>query len=695
MELRNQAKGAKPDISGDLDVRGVNRTKVQEPAPEPAGKPTKFKPNEDERYGTSDLPQLDLVGMAKANEPKQPAKPVTPKVETGAETPIKKGSFPHHIAMYNGKAVLIDYVGKKDRDQFVTGASRIATNGAEGYVITTKGEVFKVTQKSRRASPVTGAEREQVLADLKGLEPKSPKPDQVPDAGKMVQPAPKPDVSAKKEPWEMTREEVGIDRAVPIKDPEVKGLVWSHPGAEVTPKKKIKSYSIEDTGTNYKLWDSTGVASVLKGTYGKGVPNAFKRAIEHARKLDVESALKEGKPVPKEVLADYPDLAKKYEAPAKESPAAPKPVAKQESGKAVAGEPKAYDMRAPNGDVVKVENAKPFKASNAPKLDLYIDTRIVGSGRSKKRVTVISDARTGLQVASGGSAATAEAGLNEIIRQRGEKGILARIEEVVAKHGEVPGYSKPTTIKPLPKTPSKDIQKPATKVESVVAPERSDSAVIRKAHNIPPAKNRIPMPEEWKSEKMIPGMGLRPSQRDFLVKELNAAKERGDEIAEVKVPGDGEWKIKTGSDLFKGLLVDLGKKRIQSDSGPVKLDGGGAMSANALYKMVKASDKIAGASGQAMPRIKFLTEVGEAQLEKEGWTVSRRYSSRAEAKADVKDGGWVESIWSSTSRGGGTTDYYAINPPKELVESQAKKYEAPAKEPPAAPKPRTARRRLC
>jgi hypothetical protein len=38
MELRNQAKGAKPDISGDLDVRGVNRTKVQEPAPEPASK---------------------------------------------------------------------------------------------------------------------------------------------------------------------------------------------------------------------------------------------------------------------------------------------------------------------------------------------------------------------------------------------------------------------------------------------------------------------------------------------------------------------------------------------------------------------------------------------------------------------------------------------------------------------------------
>jgi hypothetical protein len=733
---------AEVDSKGNAAQVVVFDSALLKKSPEPVGKPTKFKPKEDKRYGTSDLPQLDLVGMAKANEPKQPAKPVTPKVETGTETPIKRGSFPHHIAMYNGKAVLIDYVGKKDRDQFVTGASRIATNGAEGYVITTKGEVFKVTQKSRRASPVTGAEREQVLAELKSLEPKSPKPDQVPDAGKMVEDAPvaKPGKPAKKEIKEKVDDYdddyVRPPKGVPSNARVVKSAgqkqVWqeSYGGTRTyylfdgTKSRRLGSVSdydkssykedalITDSFEPWELsWDEirrnrgpqlrtvvskTGrrmtrnewVSAMLPDQtfkFNSGAPTLEAGGSAHtsdvvvakmreAHKASVEKALEEGKPVPKEVLADYPDLAKKYGA-AKDAPVAT-PAKDTASGKKEPWEMtreewrnlRSEASRAESNALKMVDRGGAFPGSPRHNSWLWgtperirLEFGVEAQPIRKNGVPIITHERVIEKALKDGKPVPAE--------------VLADYPDLAKKYGTakdapaVPAVTKPEA----PKTAS-PVAKPETgKIEaSVVAPEKADSAVIRKAHNIPPAKNRIPMPEEWKSEKMIPGMGLRPSQRDFLVKELTDAKARGDKIAEVKVPGDGEWKIKTDSSGFNDLLTDLKKKRLQTDSGPVKLGGGGLTSANVLYKMVKASDKVAAASGQTMPRIKFLAEVGEAQLKKEGWTVSSRYSSREGAKADVKEGGWIESMWRSDGRRGGTIDYYAINPPKELVESQAK-----------------------
>jgi hypothetical protein len=73
-----------------------------------------------------------------------------------------------HYAVYNGKAVSMGYISNA-KNQFKMAAMRIVDNGAEGFVITPKDKVFKVTQSSRMAKPVTGRERDDALAELKKL----------------------------------------------------------------------------------------------------------------------------------------------------------------------------------------------------------------------------------------------------------------------------------------------------------------------------------------------------------------------------------------------------------------------------------------------------------------------------------------------------------------------------------------------
>jgi hypothetical protein len=68
----------------------------------------------------------------------------------------------HHVAFYSGKAVLMDYITNK-KEQFRRAAQRIADNGASGFVITPKGQVYAVTRDKRMASPVTGEHAEYVL----------------------------------------------------------------------------------------------------------------------------------------------------------------------------------------------------------------------------------------------------------------------------------------------------------------------------------------------------------------------------------------------------------------------------------------------------------------------------------------------------------------------------------------------------
>lgn len=55
----------------------------------------------------------------------------------------------HHIAEYNGKQVVMDYVSPKE--EFKYACMRIIDNGANGIVICPDGKRYEVTQSSRKA----------------------------------------------------------------------------------------------------------------------------------------------------------------------------------------------------------------------------------------------------------------------------------------------------------------------------------------------------------------------------------------------------------------------------------------------------------------------------------------------------------------------------------------------------------------
>jgi hypothetical protein len=56
----------------------------------------------------------------------------------------------HHVAVYNGKTVVMDYI-KNPKDEFKFACMRIIDNNASGIVITPKGKRYEVTQGSRTA----------------------------------------------------------------------------------------------------------------------------------------------------------------------------------------------------------------------------------------------------------------------------------------------------------------------------------------------------------------------------------------------------------------------------------------------------------------------------------------------------------------------------------------------------------------
>jgi len=55
----------------------------------------------------------------------------------------------HHIALYNNKAVPMDYLAPTKEFQFA--CMRIQDNGASGFVFTPNGDVYKITQGKRLA----------------------------------------------------------------------------------------------------------------------------------------------------------------------------------------------------------------------------------------------------------------------------------------------------------------------------------------------------------------------------------------------------------------------------------------------------------------------------------------------------------------------------------------------------------------
>jgi hypothetical protein len=55
----------------------------------------------------------------------------------------------HHIALYNSKAIPMDYLAPSKEFQFA--CMRIQDNGASGFVFTPRGDVYKITQGKRLA----------------------------------------------------------------------------------------------------------------------------------------------------------------------------------------------------------------------------------------------------------------------------------------------------------------------------------------------------------------------------------------------------------------------------------------------------------------------------------------------------------------------------------------------------------------
>ena len=128
---------------------------------------------------------------------------------------------------------------------------------------------------------------ENVLADYPELRQQPEKP--VEPIAKS--PEVRPQAKTEKQTWEMTREE----------------LVVKHYEDSIEESKKrgnYHGYERENTEKNYKR----DLDAVKKG---KEIPGL----LESVRRVSVENALKEGKPVPEEVLNDYPELREKTKPP--------------------------------------------------------------------------------------------------------------------------------------------------------------------------------------------------------------------------------------------------------------------------------------------------------------------------------------------------------------------------------------------
>ncbi len=96
---------------------------------------------------------------APAAKPQQPEKPtpVTPK-------PTKQ--FKTHYALYNEKAIPVDYVKDKNKE-FNRAAMRIRDNGAEGFVVTPDGKVYQVSQSNKTAKLITDSNvRDSILNQI-------------------------------------------------------------------------------------------------------------------------------------------------------------------------------------------------------------------------------------------------------------------------------------------------------------------------------------------------------------------------------------------------------------------------------------------------------------------------------------------------------------------------------------------------
>ena len=83
-----------------------------------------------------------------------------------------KESSKNHTVFYNGKAVSMDYLGKKPKDEFKFAGMRIADNlstGGVGFIKTPKGEYYQVSSANRSAKKVS---KKEVLDSVRQSKPK-------------------------------------------------------------------------------------------------------------------------------------------------------------------------------------------------------------------------------------------------------------------------------------------------------------------------------------------------------------------------------------------------------------------------------------------------------------------------------------------------------------------------------------------
>ena len=73
----------------------------------------------------------------------------------------------HHLAFYNGKAVIVQDDDKKA--EFRRAAMRIVDNAKDGHVITPKGIVYQVSREFRRARRLPSCDGACILAEASRL----------------------------------------------------------------------------------------------------------------------------------------------------------------------------------------------------------------------------------------------------------------------------------------------------------------------------------------------------------------------------------------------------------------------------------------------------------------------------------------------------------------------------------------------
>jgi len=209
-----------------------------------------------------------------------------------------------------------EYVAKKVKE----GVSRDA---AEREHYEAVAEAIRADRVVTPAAVASYPDLEKILEEKIAKRTEEMKAVEIAKAKPEVKPEPKPAEVPAKEPWQMTRKEYMAKGIIPLPvDHPLQVKAENAIKALKEAKKKLLDVSPHKYGDDAieKSLRSTKVPREIKEAYNiakkeyRSAVNAVEQEADH--KTLVERALAEGKPIPPEVLADYPDL-KPVEAPAR------------------------------------------------------------------------------------------------------------------------------------------------------------------------------------------------------------------------------------------------------------------------------------------------------------------------------------------------------------------------------------------